>query len=379
VTTEPWGLYIHVPWCRVRCPYCAFYVEPDRDAPWEAWVDRTHALVAERRPAFPGEPATIYLGGGTPSRLPPAALGRLLAPLRHPALAELTAEANPEDLTPAWAEAAHAAGIDRVSLGVQTLHPGHARRLGRAHSAVHAARAAALAATFRSWSLDLMFGLHGQSPGDLEADLDGVLALDPPHVSLYGLTIEPDTGYARGAARGVLTPADDELWRAMYARIVERLAAAGLERYEVSNFARPGHEALHNQGYWSGRPYLGVGPSAHSLWPDGARTVDVADLDRWLYDEPVGEREQPDARQTAIDLLISCVRAARGLDLSWLQARTGQRPSDDAVRRLVRGGLLQDHPTHLRLTDEGFYVVDGVVRALADSLRAVDRGPAPRA
>lgn len=378
--TAPWGLYVHVPTCRIRCPYCAFHVVPDRGFPAERYVDAVLAERQARRDVFPGTPTTLYLGGGTPSRLPAAALSRLLAGLDATAVPDVTCEANPEDVDEAWLDAALAAGVTRVSLGVQTWHDGHARRLGRARTPDAARLATARLADavahgrLRSWSVDLMFGLHDQTLAQLDADLDEVLACGAPHVSLYGLTVEDDTGYARAAARGTLTPAEDDTWRDMYGRIVSRLRGAGIERYEVSNFARTGHQARHNRGYWEARPYLGLGPSAHGLDPDGTRHANVADTDAWLA-SPAGVRtsESPTPRERAVDLLVSSLRGVPGVSLHDLAADTGHAPTPAARARLVAAGVLTESDGRMTLTDDGFYVTDAVVRTLVDALTPVDR------
>lgn len=372
---DGWGLYVHVPWCRVRCPYCAFYVLPEHEMQADPYVTSVLAEHHLRRGDFPGAPRTVYLGGGTPSRLPLPALRDLLGGLLGAHVPEeLTVEANPEDVTPDWANAVAALGVTRVSLGVQTLKPDHARRLGRARTVptAPAAARALIDAGLRSWSADLIFGLPHQTLDELRADLDALLALDPPHVSLYGLTIEEGTAYARAAERGVFTPADEDLWRAMYDHLVAALRSAGIDRYEVSNFARAGHRSRHNEAYWKDRPYLGLGPSAHSYLPDGDRVTGHPDLARWQADLH-GDRERPDAEAAASDLLVSGLRGVDGLSLARLADRTALRPDPAAVTRLVRLGLLRDAPPHavLALSDEGFAVADGVVRALVDALGPV--------
>lgn len=373
-----WGVYVHVPWCRRRCPYCAFYVEVDRDAPYEAFVDRVLREHAARRPAFTAlapRPATVFLGGGTPSRLPAAALARLIAGLDAAPGAEISAECNPEDCTPDWLDAALAAGVTRVSLGLQTLDPRFARLLNRAGTVGQARDAIGRlrSAPLRSFSVDLIFGLPEQTLEDVEADLDAIVAEAPPHVSLYGLTIEPGTPFERAVARGRLIPADEDRWRAMYDRIVARLEGAGWERYEVSNFARPGHRSRHNQLYWSDAPYLGLGPSAHGYLPDGARYHDVADLAAYLErEDPTAEWERPTPEQAAADLLVSTLRGVDGVDLDRLAARTGLAPRADAVDRLVATGLLARAGRRLRLTRDGFPVADAVIGHLSERLSPAD-------
>jgi oxygen-independent coproporphyrinogen-3 oxidase len=370
-------VYVHVPWCRRRCPYCAFYVEVDRDAPYAAFVD----VVLREREARLGDarPDTVFLGGGTPSRLPPDELRRLVRGLAPVDGAEISMEVNPEDVDDALLDAMLHAGVTRPSLGLQTTDKRFARLLNRActvDAAVDIARRIALAG-FASFSLDLIFALPGQTLADLEADLDRVLSLEPPHLSLYGLTFEPGTAFARGRDRGRLVPADEETWRAMYGRLVDRLRAAGLERYEISNFARPGHRSRHNTLYWTDRPYVGLGPSAHG-YADGTRWIDTADLGAYLgAADPTASEERPDPEARALDLLASCVRAAAGLDRRHLRARTGLDVEASALAALTTAGLLAPDPDRIVLTDEGAFVADGVAERLARHLGpAADRGRA---
>lgn len=371
-----WGAYVHVPWCRARCPYCAFAVEPLRgEPPWRPFVDRVLRELDQRRSAFPGRPQTAFFGGGTPSRLPPRALGRVIAALA-PA-GEVTAEVNPEDLDEAWVAGALAAGVTRLSLGVQSFDPAVAGRLGRAHTRRRAAAAIALvrASGVPTFSIDLIFAVPGQTLAQLDADLDHVVGEGVPHVSVYGLTIEDGTRFARARARGALPAGDDDAWRAMYDRLVARLHGAGVERYEVSNFARPGHRSAHNRLYWTDAPYLGLGPSAHGYAPDGARWANVRALADYLAAaDPTETAERPDARTRATDLVVSSIRAVEGLDEGHLTARTGLAFDAREVGRLIHAGLVSRDGGRLALTELGFPVCDGVAARLVDAL--VDAAPA---
>jgi len=369
----PWGVYVHVPWCRARCPYCAFAIVPEAGpAPWRPYVAALSREWARRAPAFPGRPDTLFLGGGTPSRLPPAAIAEIISLVRPVPGAEISAEANPDDLDDAWLHGAMHAGVTRVSLGVQTLQTAAARRLGRAHTLAQASTAIArlAAAPLASWSVDLIFAVPGQTLAHLDADLDAILSANPPHVATYGLTIEPGTAFARATARGSLPAVADTRWREMYDRIVARLAEAGLPRYEVSNFARPGHRCRHNEGYWTDRPYAGLGPGAHGYAPDGARWSNAAPLSAWqAADEPGGTAASPLPRQAAIDLLVSGVRGLDGVSTARLASRTGLRCDPDVVALLVAGGALQDRASHLTLAPGGYPICDAVVARLAGALQ----------
>ncbi|MEQ1502586.1 MAG: radical SAM family heme chaperone HemW [Myxococcota bacterium] len=361
---DPHGVYVHVPWCRARCPYCAFAVVPGEAPPdWPPFVARVLAEYDQRR--FPGRPTTAYLGGGTPSRLPPEAIAALVAAID--ASGEVTAEVNPEDLTDDWLAGAVAAGVNRVSLGVQSLTDPIARRLGRGHTSklAEAAIDRVARSPLRTWSLDLMFAVPGQTLRDLDDDLDRVIAAGAPHVSVYGLTFEPGTRFESARARGKLVPLDDDGWRAMYDRLVERLAAAGIHRYEVSNFARDGHRSAHNRLYWTDRPYVGLGPSAHGYAPDGQRWVNVAELDPYLVlDDPTASRETPSPAARATDRLVSGLRSIDGIDLDRLGVPIDPR----VIEVLVRNGLVTRTGDHLALTDAGFPVCDGIVARLVDAL-----------
>src|SRR5262245_21047646 len=272
------GVYVHVPYCERVCPYCDFAVvaAPRLAAPREErLVAALRAELAARAPAFAGRTlASVYFGGGTPSVLRPGSLAGGLEVVRGAfaapaAESEITLEVNPSTLESARLPAFRAAGVTRVSLGIQSFDDGVLRRLGRAHRAAagHAALAACRAAGFANVSLDLLFAAPGQDLATLERDLAVARAFGPEHVSAYELTWEPETPFGRAAARGRLAPAPEELALQMIETVEARLAEAGFERYEISSYARPGFESAHNRRYWERRPVLAVGPGAASLDP----------------------------------------------------------------------------------------------------------------
>ena len=368
------GVYVHVPWCASRCPYCSFNVFVHPDPPYDRWVagvKRDWAAVQDR---LEGPLHSVYFGGGTPSLAPPEAIADLLEAIHPPSAAEITLEANPATITPDSLSAFRAAGINRVSVGVQTFNPRFARLLSRGHS-VHAARelvGMVAAAGFRSWSVDIIFALPGQTLTDLQEDLDDILATAPPHVSLYGLTIKSNTPFERAQAQGKLLLPDEDTWRAQYDHIVATLKHAGLQRYEVSNFARPGHRAVHNEATWRGGHYAGLGPGAHGFLSDGVRTKMHDDLETWLAD-PCGQSERPDSWQAAVDFLLSTLRHIDGTDQALLRARTGHSVRTAAKTALVRAGLLHEQGEQLRLTMEGWPLADGITWQLCEALTA-ERG-----
>ncbi|TVQ92176.1 MAG: radical SAM family heme chaperone HemW [Deltaproteobacteria bacterium] len=369
---QPWGVYVHVPWCIRRCPYCAFYVEVDRGEDQRPYVAALQSELELRRVDFEslGPPSTVFFGGGTPSRLDPQLLARLVQAIRPRPGAEISLEANPEDLSVERLQDLRQAGINRLSVGLQTFHQNFARILNRASTVARAREAikAVQDAKFSSYSVDLMFALPGQSLGDLEVDLDAIEELRPPHVSLYGLTYEPGTPFERARARGRFVEASEELWRAMYDRIAERLRAMGLRRYEISNYALPGHESQHNQLYWRDHPYLGLGPSAHSYAPDRQRWHNVADLSRYLtVDDPIAERERPSLLQATTDRLISGLRGFEGIELRAIE-RWGVTLARSEIARLRSAGLLASDPDRLILTDSGVPVADAIAAHLASAV-----------
>lgn len=371
----PWGIYAHVPWCRRRCPYCSFYVEVDRGPDHAAFTAALLQELATERPAFDrlGAPSTLFFGGGTPSRLPPEHVARLVEAARLAPDAEVSLEANPEDLVPDRLAALQQAGVTRLSVGLQTFERDFARLLNRASTVAQARDALARVAEARldSWSVDLIFGLPGQTLAALDRDLDALAEVRPPHVALYGLTFEPGTPFERARQRGRLVPPDDEVWREMIDHIHARLRELGLRRYEVSNYARPGHESRHNRLYWGDRPYLALGPSAHGYRPDGTRTSNVADLAAWQEDPSAARiEERPDPWQAATDLLVSGLRGREGLSRERLRKRTGLDVDEGVLDHLRTAGLVEQRGERLRLRPAGVPVADGIAERLADRLRA---------
>jgi oxygen-independent coproporphyrinogen-3 oxidase len=364
------GVYVHSPWCARRCPYCAFYVVVDPAADHAAWAAGVQRDWAEEAPVFEGEAHSLYFGGGTPSLVDPSLLGGIAAALPLAPGAEVTCEINPGTVSAARLAALRGAGVNRASVGIQTFQPRHARTLSRGHTVGEAEALLALIrqAGFRSWSFDLIFALPGQSVAELDADLDALLRADPPHVSLYGLTFEPGTPLARARAAGRVEAVGEDLWAEMMARIVERLVSAGYERYEVSNFARPGHRAVHNGAVWRGGTYAGLGPSAHGFRPDGTRTVRPADLAAWSAGAAAAV-ERPGADEAAADFVLSTLRHVEGTLRGPLRAAFHREVDLVPLAPLLHGGMLRATPDALQLGPAGWDLADGVIRAVLGALR----------
>ncbi|MBX3462629.1 MAG: radical SAM family heme chaperone HemW [Planctomycetes bacterium] len=366
------SLYVHVPFCVVKCGYCDFnsYVVEDQSV-----HDRfLAALDAELGSAWrEPSPVSVFVGGGTPSLLDPARLQRLFEVLsRHVDLtgcSEVTMEANPESLTAEKAALARAAGVSRLSLGVQSFHPHHLRRLDRAHSGERAEAAflAARAAGFDNISLDLMFGLPGETAAEWEADLDRALALRPDHLSCYNLTFEPGTRMHRDLQRGLVAANEQEIDRDMFWATRGRLAAAGYEAYEISNFAGRGGKCRHNDHYWQQGDYVGVGPGASSH-RRGVRWTNLKAVDAWADAALAGMPCAASAEtlwpaQRAAEALWLGIRRATGIDLAQIAARLDwpvQARFASEIERHERSGWVRRRGARLELTEQGLVFADRI-------------------
>lgn len=309
------GLYIHIPFCAAKCAYCDFYSGPLRLFDAETYARALLCELNTRRHEV-GQISTVYIGGGTPSTVPP----RLLAPFLNLASGERTVEVNPEDVTPEYAEALLRAGANRVSMGVQSLSDAELRKVGRRHSAEQAVKAyhTLRSAGFTNISLDLIFGLPGQSLESWLDSLHKVLDLKPEHLSAYMLSYEPGTRLYAMLQKGVVNETDEDTLCEMYTRLCKAASHAGLLHYEISNFAQPSFEAQHNSAYWDMTPYLGLGPGAHSFDGHSRRYVPPS-LKAYLEapaEAAVIEPESPTEQHN--DLVMTALRTARGLDPAML-------------------------------------------------------------
>ncbi len=367
----PLTLYVHLPWCVRKCPYCDFNSHvPAGDLPEQAYVDALLADLDHDLPAAAGRRVeSVYFGGGTPSLFSPEALGRLLEGIRErlPLAkgAEITLEANPGTLRERYFDEVGACGINRISVGVQSFEDGHLRTLGRIHDAAEArATAAAVhAAGFAELNIDLMVGLPGQTVTQALADVESALALVPTHISHYQLTIEPGTAFGR---RPPPVPPEGTVVRQQVA-CRERLAEAGYDHYEVSALARPGHVSRHNVHYWRFGDYLGIGAGAHAKLsgPEGIRRrARVTNPVRYMAtagtEAAVAETQWLDAGDAAVEFLLNALRLRQGFDTNLFEVRTGlawatQQP---AAHRAVELGLLDTSDDRLCASDLGWQLLD---------------------
>ncbi len=373
-------VYLHVPFCRRRCTYCDFSIAVRRDVPADRYVSAVLSEL-ERRQAtdwWDAEPLeTLYLGGGTPSLLPPPSLASLIrdvsarcATAGAPAAsdAEITIEANPEDVSSDAAATWVDAGVNRVSLGLQSFDRSVLEWMHRSHSGEQAEEAVRVLRTagITSVSLDLIFALPVELKRVWDEDLRRALELEPDHLSVYGLTVEARTPLARWIARGATTAPVEGTFAEQFLEAHEVLTSAGFEHYEVSNYARPGHRSLHNQAYWTGRHYLGLGPSAHGY--DGARRY--WNRAPWsAYEEalisggdPTESVEQLTADQRRLETAYLGLRTADGVP-AGLAAGWGEGWRASAMQQ----GWLEEAGGRVRLTPEGWLRLDAIAAVLTTS------------
>ncbi len=379
------GVYLHVPFCRGKCDYCAFPSRPiagrdELDRYLEALaaeIDAARALLSRARLH------SVYFGGGTPSLVPPSEIASLLGSLRQaaaefPGEAEVTLEANPESVGLKSLEALRRAGVNRLSLGVQSFEDGALRSLGRPHDAASAERAivAARRAGFHNLSLDLIVALEDPWTDSFEDDLGRAVALAPEHLSVYLLSVDAPSVLARATAAGTRALPCDERRSDIFERCSAVLRAAGYEHYEVSSFARPGWRAVHNCGYWEGRAYLGLGAAAHSFLPEPGgvvRRFNIADPDEYVA--RVGQALSP---VESAEHLSPAVHLRERLMLT-LRTSDGVVPADygeaaEALatkleRGVARGLFVRSRESgraRYRPTAKGFLLADGIALDLWD-------------
>ncbi len=371
---EPRAAYIHVPFCRHRCGYCNFTLVAGRDdliGSYLAALTRELAAIDG-----PHEVDTLFFGGGTPTHLPPGDLAELFEVVsRTIPLApggELSVEANPIDLDNERIDVLAAAGVTRISLGAQSFDPQTLKLLERDHGPEQIVQSFAAARSIaKSVSLDLIFGVPGQSLADWRRDLAAALTLAPDHVSTYGLTFEKGTSFWSRLGRGELARADEDVERAMYELAIDTLSTAGYEHYEVSNFARPCHRCRHNETYWTGRPYFAAGPGA-ARFVAGRREINHKSTTTYIARvlagrSPVAESERLDAEDAAREQLVFALRRLEGIELAEFAAESGysaEALGGQALARFIGQGLLEvataGEQRRLKLTRSGLLVSDAL-------------------
>ena len=371
------GIYIHIPFCKRRCRYCDFYSTTLLHQA-EAYVEAACREMQRRKDYLQGtQVQTLYIGGGTPSQLSPALLSRLITTaasvFQFSTLTELTIEANPDDITPQWVDGVRAAVMPfcqpRISMGVQTFDDDTLRLIGRRHDAQQAIHAVELLREYgiSEISIDLIYGLPGETAERWQSDLQQAVSLHVPHLSAYHLTYEEGTPLWQMRSRGEVSEVSEDRSVSDFRLLRHTLLSAGYEHYEISNFALPGHHARHNSSYWSGAPYIGIGPGAHSY--DGhSRQWNQPDLARYIAGTSTLEEERltPDERYD--EYIMTRLRTSRGISLQEIESLFGQARRSYCLSRaqtyLLSHRLAETPDGRITLTEEGIFVSDGIIADL---------------
>ena len=365
------GIYVHLPFCPYLCPYCDFAKWPLRPTAARRYLDALYAELAHE-PQTPA--ATLFLGGGTPNAYAASDIADLMSRLRERfgSFSEATIEVNPDLVGEGDFEQYVDAGITRLSIGVQSFEPDEIATLGRKHTANDVARAVASAKTagIASISLDLMFAVPGQTAESWRRSLDRAIALQPDHVSAYGLTVEPGTPYEQWQAREPEAFFDDTREAELYAIAIDGLRNAGYEQYEISNFARAGHACRHNANYWANGEYVGLGVGAAS-YRGGERSVHTRSLDEYveaaLSGRPIpAQAERLAGTERAGEAVMLALRTAQGVGLGEFKERYGidvVRHYAPVVSRFTELGLIERSGDRVRLTERGRFVANDVCGA----------------
>ena len=379
------GIYIHIPFCRQACYYCNFHFSTSlaQKAPLLAALSAEIDLVSGRTAVENGQPylqhqpvETVYFGGGTPSLLEEAELQRILQQLRasFPILpgAEITFEANPDDITTNRLTMWKAAGINRLSLGVQSFYDSELRWMNRVHNATQSLQALHLAreAGFENITIDLIYGTPLLSDEQWEHTIRQAVELNIPHLSCYALTVEPSTALHDRIRRKKSPDVNPEKQAVQFLLLMNRLQAAGYEHYEISNFAKPGMQSRHNTAYWQGRHYLGLGPSAHSF--NGvSRQWNVANNARYIASlkrgELPAETEVLTPTQQLNEYIMTSLRTSKGLDLIHVDQAFGQKAVhhiSHLIQKYQHTGKVVQQNSLLQLTSEGKLFADGIAADL---------------
>ena len=356
-------IYIHVPFCESFCTYCDFYSEIAQEGMFARYTDQVCAEIRRRKAEMDSQLNTLYFGGGTPSVLPLGDLTRILLTLEECGhggpYTEFTLEVNPDDIVEKgrpYLDSLRMLGVNRMSIGVQSFDDDLLKWMNRRHDAARAKQAFALIreAGFTNVSIDLIIGLSNLSNDVWQKTIDEALALNPEHISCYQLTVEGDSVLAMRLENGEYEEAPEELCRRQYDTLCAKAARAGYNHYEISNFAKPGYEAVHNGGYWQRRPYVGLGPAAHSFSGRG-RSWNDATLDGYGHTE-----ESLSVEDEKVETLMLALRTARGVDEEFLQANC----IPGSIQQLMQEGALVKVGRRYRIPEDHFFVSDEIIRTL---------------
>ena len=366
------GIYVHIPFCARRCIYCGFF-STMREAEAARYVNALCSELVQRKDYLEGEPvSTIYFGGGTPSRLSPEQIGQVKdyidSSFGLDGLKEFTVECNPDDLNGQYVSALRSLGVNRISMGVQTFNDDMLRFLGRRHDATQALDAVHICSDsgISNISIDLMYGLPGQTLEMFRADLETALAAGVQHISSYCLSYEENTPLQVLREQEKLTPAGDELCAQMFSLMCKTLREGGFEHYEISNFCKPGYHSRHNSSYWDGTLYLGIGAGAHS-YNGTTRQWNPNDLDAYMNGVETGnpqyELEHLSVTDQYNERIMLDLRTAQGLNLSLLNPQDRLLLLQTADTMLNKGILVIEN-NHLRIPEQQMFISDSIISSL---------------
>ncbi|MDE6007266.1 MAG: radical SAM family heme chaperone HemW [Muribaculaceae bacterium] len=395
------GIYVHIPFCRRKCFYCDFYSVGERSAVWSRFVEAIcreakHRILSSRILDH-DSPLTLYIGGGTPSLIPPSEFKRLAANLLEiiGTPVEFTIEVNPDDVTPEKVSTWFDSGVNRVSMGVQSFVDSELKAVGRRHTANQAMDAYDLLRTaFSNISLDLIFGLPGQAMASLDYSLSEIIKLNPDHISVYSLMYEERTALTRMRDSGQIPETSDIDSEAMFMLVNHRLREKGFDRYEISNYAKPGFQSIHNSAYWKGFPYVGLGPAAHSYDGLCCRRANVPDIKKYLafyLDDGYGISGRSDMKTISLkseeqvkeeiciieslsvcelreEMIMTRLRMAEGLSINEYTQRFGIDSAGSllalADKWISSGHLSLSSDNMLSLSEKGIMISDQIIASL---------------
>ena len=370
------GIYIHIPFCKQRCNYCAFYSSTLYNIK-EDYADAVCKELEMRKDYADGEEIkTIYFGGGTPSTLPIELLQKICNAIyaNHTVCsnAEVTIECNPDDLTEEFLAKLRSLPFNRISMGVQSFDDAQLKRLGRRHNADKARQAVnnARMAGYDNISIDLMFALPGSTPTEWEHTIDEALSLQPEHISAYNLMYEDDTPLHRALQRGDFEELSEEENVEQFQMLISKMKEAGYRHYEISNFAKPGCESRHNSSYWNDTAYIGCGAAAHS-YDGNSREWNIADIKEYIKGMASGARnyeiEHLTEEERYNDTILTRLRTADGIPLKWMEEKFCERLNRHmlaSARKHIECGNLKKNDVTLSLTEKGIFISDAVIRDL---------------
>ncbi len=368
------GLYIHIPFCKSKCIYCDFYSVGSKNAPWNTFVSSILNELTIRLNELPTNISTIYIGGGTPSQMPNDILKYLINNIKSLCgdkwnIKEFTIEVNPEDVTNEYVETLLSIGVNRVSMGIQSLNDNELKLLNRRHSSEQAINAFNLLSRIPNKSVDLIFGLPNQSINSWISIIEKILDLRPNHISAYSLMFEEGTAIYLMRQQGRIKEADENVSNEMFNILLNRLKQVGYVQYEISNFALPGYESIHNTNYWKGISYLGLGPSAHSYDGHKIRKCNPSSYKKYIdfymsekkHIESFYNEEILSDEELFEEYVITRMRMKGGIDISDLKTKFGDfrlNQFTSNAEKYIKSGKIIKSDSHYALSEEGIMISD---------------------